>query len=72
MDVRLSDRQLTVLRYLIQGMTNVEMAQLMYLSPHTTRIYRTQLLEALGARSAAHAVHRAYEEGILPGTIVND
>ena len=65
MDVKLSERQETILRYLTEGLTNEEMARRMFLSPHTTRIYRTQLLEILGARSAAQAVHEAYKLGIL-------
>jgi DNA-binding CsgD family transcriptional regulator len=69
MNVRLSERQASILAYLTEGLTNEEMARKMYLSPHTTRIYRAQLLETLGARSAAHAVHLAYVEGILPGLL---
>ena len=65
MDVKLSERQLTILHHLIEGKTNVEMAREMFLSPHTTRIYRAQLLEILGARSAPQAVHIAYQLGIL-------
>lgn len=64
-EVRLSERQLEVLRHLTEGLTGPEMATLMFLSHHTVRIYRGQLLEALGARSAAQAVHQAHMLGIL-------
>lgn len=65
MNVTLSERQRTILHHLTEGLTNEEMARRMFLSPHTTRIYRTQLLEILGARSAAQAVHNAYQLGVL-------
>lgn len=64
-DVRLSERQAQVLRYMAEGFTNVEMAGKMYLSPATTKLYRLQLLEALGARNAAHAVSLGHQLGLL-------
>lgn len=64
-EVRLSDRQLDILLNLIEGRTSAEIASRLYLSRGTVQIYRCQLLEALGARNAAQAVHRAHELGIL-------
>ena len=64
-DVNLSDRQSQVLYWLAQGLTSQEIGEKLYLSAATVKNYRFQLLEALGARNAAEAVHRAHELGIL-------
>lgn len=64
-EVRLSDRQRQVLNFLVDGMTTAEMGKRMFLSPHTVRCYRNQLLEALGARNASQAVHIAHRLGLF-------
>lgn len=65
-DVRLSERQLQILRLVAEGMTRPEIASRVYLAPSTVGYYQCQMLEALGARNAAHAVHQAHLLGLLP------
>lgn len=64
-EVNLSDRQHQVLLHVIEGLSSEEIGARMYLSPHTVRVYRAQLLIALQSRNIAQAVHRAHELGIL-------
>lgn len=48
---KLSTRELAVLRYLAQGMTNKAIAECMNLSVKTTSTYTTRLVEKLGVKS---------------------
>jgi DNA-binding NarL/FixJ family response regulator len=62
---RLSGRELAVLRLMASGATNPEIAERLYLSPHTVKDHTTALYRKLGARNRADAVARAQRRGLL-------
>jgi DNA-binding NarL/FixJ family response regulator len=65
MSTMLSPRQMDALRAAAEGETMREMADRLFLVPATIKWHRHQVTLKLGARSMAHAVHLAHEEGIL-------
>lgn len=66
---RLSKRETEVIAMLARGMTNREIAQVLFLSPETIKTYITRLLRKLGARNRTEAVSKAMAapegEGLL-------
>lgn len=58
---KLSDREMTVLRYLAEGQTNKEIATRLLLSNKTISTYKTRLLEKLNIRGIAD-LERLLEE----------
>lgn len=55
----LTSRERDVLGLLLEGMTNAEIANRLYISPNTTKIHVRHILEKLGARTRLEAVIRA-------------
>lgn len=47
------------------GMTRPEIAETMGVGHETVRVFMRRMFDKLGARSGAHAVAIAYQEGIL-------
>lgn len=64
-DVRLSARELDVLRLLSHGASNRSIASRLDLSEATVKGYVTSLLKKLGASSRLEAVVRAHESGTI-------
>jgi DNA-binding NarL/FixJ family response regulator len=64
-DVRLTRRELEVLRHVSVGRTNREIAQELFLSPRTVDMHVRNLLGKLDCRSRVEASHRAGELGLL-------
>jgi DNA-binding CsgD family transcriptional regulator len=62
---RLSDRELDVLAGLARGMATEEIAESMFLSPHTIRSHVKAALRKLGANTRAHAVAIALGAGAI-------
>ncbi len=63
----LTPRLLEHLRCIADGCTVAETAKRMWLSAEGVKSARKEALyPKLGARNAAHAVHLAYEKGLLP------
>ncbi len=60
----LSVREREVLDLMASGMTNREIAERLYLSPHTIKEYASALYRKLGARNRAEAVKRAERLGL--------
>ncbi|MFC9355759.1 response regulator transcription factor [Rhodococcus sp. NPDC057014] len=60
----LSTRQLEVLRLMMTGATNREIAQQLSLSPHTIKAHTRGLLRTLGARNRTEAALRGKRLGI--------
>lgn len=50
----LSDRELTIFRYLAMGITNKEIAERLHLSHKTVSTYKTRLVEKLDVKSAVY------------------
>ena len=61
----LSEREREVLDLIAAGSTNREIAQRLYLSPHTVKEHTSALYRKLGARNRAEAVQRAQRIGLL-------
>jgi len=62
---QITDREIEVLQFISQGMTNHEIADRMHLSPHTTETHRRHLLTKLDARNTAELVRIGMEKGLI-------
>ncbi|NLE96899.1 MAG: response regulator transcription factor [Propionibacterium sp.] len=60
----LTSRQQELLRLVVQGLKNSEIAERMYLSESTVRTYVSRLLQATGCESRAQLVAFAFRSGI--------
>jgi DNA-binding NarL/FixJ family response regulator len=64
----LTDREREVLVLVARGHTNAEIAEMLYMSPATSKTHVSRLLMKLDARDRAQLVMRAYEAGLVtPG-----
>ena len=63
----LTERQKQLLRYLIEGMTNKEMAEKTYLSAHTVKSYIDDIMETTGIHSRTELAVRASRLGLSVG-----
>ena len=61
----LSERERQVLEMIASGSTNREIAQRLFLSPHTVKDHTSALYRKVGARNRAQAILRAQRLGIL-------
>jgi DNA-binding NarL/FixJ family response regulator len=64
-DVRLTRRELEVLRLLTHGLSQTEIARRLVVSPKTVGTHTDRLFKKLGAHSRAQAVSLAYEHSLL-------
>ena len=64
----LTARELEVVTYLVQGLTNREIAGALYLSPLTVKTHVNHAMTKVGARDRAQLVTVAVRAGILPTT----
>lgn len=64
--LKLTPRELEILRLIAEGMNNQEIARQLYLSVHTVKNHVHKVLETLGVHSRWAAVHYAIEHGWLP------
>ena len=61
----LTDREREVLALIAAGSTNREIAERLYLSPHTVKEHTSALYRKLNARNRAEAVQRAQRVGLI-------
>jgi DNA-binding NarL/FixJ family response regulator len=61
----LSERELTILRLLAQGLSNREIAQTLFLAEGTVKNYVTIILQKIGVRDRTQAALRGKELGLL-------
>jgi DNA-binding NarL/FixJ family response regulator len=61
----LSDREREVVKLIAGGSTNREIAERLFLSPHTVKEYTSGIYRKLGARNRADAVKRAQRLGLI-------
>jgi DNA-binding NarL/FixJ family response regulator len=64
---RLTDRELDVLRLVVDGLRNKEIATRLGVSENTVKFHLRNILDKLHAESRAEAVARAVREGLVPG-----
>jgi len=61
----ISKRELEVLELIAQGLSNREIAEKLFLSPHTVKSHSSSLFVKLSARRRTEAIKRAKELGVL-------
>jgi LuxR family maltose regulon positive regulatory protein len=61
----LSDREIEVLRLLVQGLTLAEIAKKLYLSPNTLKAHTQNIYSKLDAHSRVEAANKARELGFI-------
>lgn len=64
-DINLTPREEQVLAQMIQGLSTNEIAERLNIGSETVSSYRRIMYRKLGARSAAQAVFKAFQLGIL-------
>lgn len=64
---RLTEREREVLRLVVKGKSNKEIAQLLVISPKTASVHRTNIMEKLGVRNSAELVRYALENRLVEG-----
>ena len=64
-DATLSEREREVVTLIASGSTNREIADELYLSPHTVKEYTSGVYRKLGVRNRAEAVRRAQSLGLI-------
>ena len=61
----LSKQELTILRELITGATNTQIAEKYHLAPSTVKTYIERLMDKTGVRSRTELAVRARESGLV-------
>ncbi len=64
---RLTERELQVLRLVVQGLSNKEIAQVLVISPKTASVHRTNIMSKLGVRNSADLVRYVMQHHLLEG-----
>jgi len=64
----LSDREIEVLQFIAEGLSNPEIASRLYLSPNTVKVHSRNIYSKLGVHNRMQAVAKARALGILPST----
>ncbi len=62
----LSERELEVLQYMAEGLTNQEIADLLHLSLNTIKVHSRNIYSKLGTHNRLQAVTTARAYGLLP------
>ena len=64
-EVALSPREREVVTHISHGSTNAEIAQALFLSPHTVKEHTSAIYRKLGVRNRAEAVKAAQRQGLI-------
>jgi DNA-binding NarL/FixJ family response regulator len=69
-DVGLSERELSILGALGEGMSNKRIAKEFWLAEQTVKFHLTNIYRKLGVATRTEAVHRAYQLGLLESPLL--
>jgi len=61
----LTDREMQVMGYAKRGLSNEEIANIIYVSPHTTKAHMSSIIRKLNAKNRIDAVYIAFKNGII-------
>ena len=62
---RITDRELEILQLIAMENSSKEIAQRLFISPHTVITHRKHLMEKMGVKNTAGLVRVGFEVGIL-------
>jgi two-component system response regulator TtrR len=62
----LTDRQREILKLIIDGKANKEIADIIHVSVKTVEFHRARLMDRLGVRSVAELTKVALQQGLIP------
>jgi DNA-binding CsgD family transcriptional regulator len=65
-ELRITPRELEILKLIAQGMSNREIAAKLYVSENTVKTHSSRVFDKLGARRRTQAVQIGKEFGLLP------
>jgi two-component system NarL family response regulator len=68
----LSQREADVLKLVVNGNTNKEIAKELFISEHTVKVHLRNVLTKLNLRNRQEAITYAFQEGLLPEDISNN
>ena len=63
---RLTDREREIFQLVVEGKTNAQIADLLFISPKTVDNHRTRMMEKLGIHGTAELVRFAAKHNLLP------
>ncbi|MGQ9768355.1 MAG: response regulator [Anaerolineae bacterium] len=64
---RLTERELQVLRLVVQGLSNKEIARALLISPKTASVHRTNIMSKLGVRNSIDLMRYVMQHHLLEG-----
>ena len=64
---KLTDRELEVLKFIVNGLTNRQIADKLYISIRTVDTHRSNLMEKLTVKNIAALIRLAIKNGLLDG-----
>jgi FixJ family two-component response regulator len=63
---KLSAREYEILRYIMTGSLNKQIAEKLSIVEHTVKVHRRSICEKLGVKSIPQIIHIAEKAGIIP------
>ncbi len=63
--VQLSDREQEIITFIAEGFTNTEIAERLFLSPHTVNTHRKNIMHKLGVKNTAAVVMYAVKSNLV-------
>lgn len=63
--VKISNREIDIIRFISEGMTNEEIAHKLFISTHTVKTHRKNIMKKLGINNVAKLVVYAFKECLI-------
>ncbi len=63
--MKLTNREMDICRYLVEGKNNCEIAKILYLSQHTVKVYVSGIISHLNAKNRTHVAYILGKENII-------